>query len=54
MTDGSETSLDSSVTGKCEIYGRKFEHTFLVLRTLGHDALLGMDILLRLDCRARS
>ena len=39
------------MTGECKIYRKKFEYTFLVLRTLDHDALLGMDILLRLDLR---
>ena len=49
MADGSEARLDSSIIGRLEICGRRFDHTFLVLRTLGHDALLGMDILLRLN-----
>ena len=31
MADSFETSLDSSVTGECRFYGKKFEHTFLVL-----------------------
>ena len=41
MADRSETSLDSSVTGKCKIYGRKIDHTFLVF----------LDVLIRLDLR---
>ena len=54
MADGSEASLDSSIIGRLEVCSRNSSiigrlEVCSVLRTLGHDALLGMDILLRLN-----
>ena len=49
LTDGSETSIGHYVTGRVEIHGDEIEQKFLVMGTLGHHMLLGMDILKRLN-----
>ena len=45
LADGSETQITTCVTGRVEIDNNEITHKFLVMDTLGHHMLLGMDIL---------
>ena len=51
LSDGSETQITTCVTGRVEIGNNEITHKFLVMDTLGHHMLLGVDILQKLNIR---
>ena len=48
LTDNTETRIESSITGTCTIDERPNTCTLLIMEQMGHEIILGMDILERL------
>ena len=51
LADDSETQITTCVTGRVEVDNNEITHKFLVMYTLGHPILLGMDILQKLNIK---
>ena len=45
LADSTQTRIKSSVTGTCMIEGKPTNCTFLAIEQMGHEIILGMDIL---------
>lgn len=53
LVNGNETDIDESVTGIVNVLNREVNHCFMVLPSLPHEMILGMDVLRdKLDYRA--
>ena len=49
MADGTAADLNISMKGQLTVLGRNIKHSFLIMKRLIHDILLGMDVLNKLQ-----